>query len=270
MQASAFSTFDVEVFNFRLVSNINDFYNFDKLFRRCLVYQNSFFYFFFLHFGFIKNFFFKRRDLFLLSRSFFLRFRVAAVRDAQKVSVVFSRVYLQNVTSSVLSRFFFKRDKKQTKSKDFCSVSFLGIKLNPLVLWKSFFMVAGKTDAADFILIKVFLQLLRLKHFSISTFFLFYFLRTLTYVEVRSVLLRRRRSLVPFLLSIHRQLFVSLKTFLGSILLKLKQVRVRSSFSEKAFKEIKGVLFGRADMLAKINEIKVLAVSNRANANYRW
>lgn len=256
----------------RVALSIHTFYNYDTIIKRFIFYRNYFLFSFYVQFGIIKSFFLPYIVNFsFLQKKLSLRFRVLVVRDAQFKLISFYRIkFLGHSLVKNLSNIFFKKKKKKVKKKLFAS--FININLNPFLLWRSFFLSSGKSDNILLSLTKIFLNVLKNFNCSISVFLLFYFLRTLTFVEVRSVTLRRRRNLVPFLLSLHRQLFVSLKSFLNAILGEKKQARVRTrdAFFIKAFKECKKTLTGTSETLVKLQEIKTLALLNRSNAHYRW
>ena len=134
-----------------------------------------------------------------------------------------SILFFKNFDSfSYLRRVFYKHKNFDNKIDIFNPfLFFVGTDLNILQIWLSSFLFMGKRDITFFLMLKFFL-LFRILNLNLTQLFLFFFLRLILCIEVRSLHLRRRRHFVPFLLSTHRQIFVVLKIFSRVIIKKQK------------------------------------------------
>jgi ribosomal protein S7 len=88
-----------------------------------------------------------------------------------------------------------------------------------------------------------------------------------SFVEVKSVRVRRRFVLVPFSINLKRRSYLIVKWVMDAMRTKKK----KSSFSTKLAEEILSVLRGSFSRSKKSRDINISkAMANRSNIHYRW
>ncbi len=124
----------------------------------------------------------------------------------------------------------------------------------------------GKMSKIKMGLTAVFFNLYRSLKISKTKVLLLLFLRLYTKVEIRHIKVRRRVHIVPFLISVERQFFLTLKW----ILLAVKENKERCSYEKKILLEISNIIKNKASSITFLEKNNNLASKNRSNAHFRW
>lgn len=124
----------------------------------------------------------------------------------------------------------------------------------------------GKMSRVKLSLTSVFFTLYKNLKISKTKILLLLFLRLYTKVEIRHIKVRRRVHIVPFLISIERQFFLTLKWLLVAV----QENKERCSYEKKFLLEITNILKNKASSIIFLEKNNNLASKNRSNAHYRW
>ena len=126
----------------------------------------------------------------------------------------------------------------------------------------------GHQIKAKKIINKIFFLLSKLTKAKFSFLVYFLFERLKIFVEARSLRIRRRTYVVPFILTYERQIYFAAKFLFKAI----KRNKTKCSIIDKFIKEIllvyKASKTSMAYCLAKINDR--LLLKNRSNSHFRW
>jgi len=118
------------------------------------------------------------------------------------------------------------------------------------ILDKTFFTISSKTGLSiSYILLKVFLNLN-------------------TFVEARSIRIKRSSYIVPFALPLKRRSYLIIKWLIMASLLNKKKVTFSTKIQQEVVLILKKHVSSQALKLRKLNNNK--ANSNRANIHFRW
>jgi ribosomal protein S7 len=129
------------------------------------------------------------------------------------------------------------------------------------------FIKKGKKNIISKIIYKIFIKLS--KKFKLSFIFLMHniFLTLNTFVESKSVKIKRRIFIVPFSINLKRRVYLSIKWIIISVLKK----KTNSSLFEKLFNELVNIIIKKDSNSLNLKKENLLkALSNRSNAHFRW
>jgi ribosomal protein S7 len=131
-----------------------------------------------------------------------------------------------------------------------------------------FLVKKGSKIGAKRILDKTFSKISNKTRFSRRTSLTRLFSILNSFVEVKSVRVRRRFVLVPFSINLKRRSYLIVKWIMDAIKKKKKK---KSSFSRKLGEEILSVLKGSFSRSKKSRDVNISkAMANRSNIHYRW
>ncbi len=126
----------------------------------------------------------------------------------------------------------------------------------------------GNKNAAKKILDNTFLKLSLTTNKMLQKLFLQVFIKLNSFVEVKSVRVRRASHMVPFSINLKRRSYLILKWILSSIKEEKNQ---QKSTSEKLYLELNDIIHNTASKALKKKKQNTLnAVKNRSNLHFRW
>jgi len=131
-----------------------------------------------------------------------------------------------------------------------------------------FLIKNGKKKKAKSILDKAFLSISAKTGLSISYILLKVFLNLNTFVEARTIKVKRSSYIVPFSLSLKRRSYLIIKWLIMASLLNKKRVTFVIKIQQEVVLILKKHFSSQALKLKKLNNIR--ANSNRANIHFRW
>lgn len=131
-----------------------------------------------------------------------------------------------------------------------------------------FLIKKGKKKKAKSILDKAFLNISSKTGLSISYILLKIFLNLNTFVEARTIRVKRSSYIVPFSLSLKRRSYLIIKWLITASLLNKKKVSFANKIQQEVILILKKHFSSQALKLKKLNNIK--SNSNRANIHFRW
>jgi len=131
-----------------------------------------------------------------------------------------------------------------------------------------FLIKNGKKKKAKSILDKAFLSISTKTGLSISYILLKVFLNLNTFVEARTIKVKRSSYIVPFSLSLKRRSYLIIKWLIMASLLNKKRVTFVIKIQQEVVLILKKHFSSQALKLKKLNNIR--ANSNRANIHFRW
>jgi ribosomal protein S7 len=165
-----------------------------------------------------------------------------------------------------LLRYFFRKTFRKLRSKKNKKKQAISFYINLYSYLVKFITRFGKMSKIKKTLTNVFLKLYKSLKISKIKVLLLVFLRLYTKVEIRHIKIRRRIHVVPFLISIERQFFLTLKWLLVAV----QQNKERCSYEKKIFLEIINVIKNKAFSIGLLEKNNNLASKNRSNAHFRW
>jgi len=131
-----------------------------------------------------------------------------------------------------------------------------------------FLIKKGKKKKAKTILDRAFLIISSKTGLSIGYILLKVFLNLNTFVEARTIRVKRSSYIVPFSLSLKRRSYLIIKWLITASLLNKKRIPFVNKIQQEVVLILKKHLSSQALKLKKINNNK--ANSNRANIHFRW
>jgi len=131
-----------------------------------------------------------------------------------------------------------------------------------------FLIKNGKKKKTKSILDKAFLSISTKTGLSISYILLKVFLNLNTFVEARTIKVKRSSYIVPFSLSLKRRSYLIIKWLIMASLLNKKRVTFVIKIQQEVVLILKKHFSSQALKLKKLNNIR--ANSNRANIHFRW
>jgi ribosomal protein S7 len=131
-----------------------------------------------------------------------------------------------------------------------------------------FLIKKGKKKTAKTILDRAFLIISAKTGLSIGYILLKVFLNLNTFVEARTIRVKRSSYIVPFSLSLKRRSYLIIKWLITASLLNKKRIPFVNKIQQEVVLILKKHLSSQALRLKKINNNK--ANSNRANIHFRW
>jgi ribosomal protein S7 len=131
-----------------------------------------------------------------------------------------------------------------------------------------FLIKKGKKKKAKNILDKAFLNISSKTGLSISYILLKVFLNLNTFVEARTIRIKRSSYVVPFSLSLKRRSYLIIKWLIMASMLNKKRVPFVNKIQQEVVLILKQHVSSKALKLKKVNNNK--ANSNRANIHFRW
>lgn len=131
-----------------------------------------------------------------------------------------------------------------------------------------FLIKKGKKKKAKTILDRAFLTISSKTGLSIGYILLKVFLNLNTFVEARTIRVKRSSYIVPFSLSLKRRSYLIIKWLITASLLNKKRIPFVNKIQQEVLLILKKHLSSQALKLKKINNSK--ANSNRANIHFRW
>jgi len=131
-----------------------------------------------------------------------------------------------------------------------------------------FLIKKGNKKKAKSILDKVFLNISSKTGLSMNYLLLKVFLNLSTFVEARTVKIKRSSYIVPFSLSLKRRSYLIIKWLIVAALLNKKRVPFVNKLQQEVVLILKKHSSSQALKLKKLNNSK--ANSNRANIHFRW
>jgi len=131
-----------------------------------------------------------------------------------------------------------------------------------------FLIKKGNKKKAKSILDKVFFNISSKTGLSMNYLLLKVFLNLSTFVEARTVKIKRSSYIVPFSLSLKRRSYLIIKWLIVAALLNKKRVPFVNKLQQEVVLILKKHSSSQALKLKKLNNSK--ANSNRANIHFRW
>jgi ribosomal protein S7 len=126
----------------------------------------------------------------------------------------------------------------------------------------------GNKNAAKKILDETFLKLSLKHNKSLQKLFLQIFIKLNSFVEVKSVRVRRASHMVPFSINIKRRSYLILKWLTTAI---KEEDTQQNSMIEKLYLEITNLIQNtQSKALKKKKQNTINAVKNRSNLHFRW
>lgn len=126
----------------------------------------------------------------------------------------------------------------------------------------------GNKNAAKKILDKTFLKLSLKTNKNLQTLFLHIFIKLNSFVEVKSVRVRRASHMVPFSINLKRRAYLILKWLTSAI---KEEDTQQNSMVEKLYLEINNLIQNtQSKALKKKKQNTINAVKNRSNLHFRW
>lgn len=126
----------------------------------------------------------------------------------------------------------------------------------------------GNKNAAKKILDKTFLKLSLKTNKTLQTLFLHIFIKLNSFVEVKSVRVRRASHMVPFSINLKRRAYLILKWLTSAI---KEEDTQQNSMVEKLYLEINNLIQNtQSKALKKKKQNTINAVKNRSNLHFRW
>lgn len=126
----------------------------------------------------------------------------------------------------------------------------------------------GNRNAAKKILDKTFLKLSLKTNKNLQNLFLHIFIKLNSFVEVKSVRVRRASHMVPFSINLKRRAYLILKWLTSAI---KEEDTQQNSMVEKLYLEINNLIQNtQSKALKKKKQNTINAVKNRSNLHFRW
>lgn len=232
-----------------------------KKYRRIVVKKKNLFNFSF--FNKLKKTLLKRLKVFKVLKSFYIKHNNKILLNLFLLKQYFllktpeSKTFLLNKDSYSLVKKTSNNIKIGNKFKNF----------NLFNKFLSFVFKEGKKAVWEKGFIFIFDLLSTKLKYSKSVILLKIFSRLFTRVEIKKVKIRKRITLLPVFIKLHRSLFLALKW----IFLASKKKKSIFSFKNLLFTELLQILIQKSSIaLQKFVENNTLAYKNRSHIHYRW